>query len=86
MRFHRSAFKHGFSETAIRRVVDHAGVFVDLDPDADPPKVLVIGPDSAGNLVEVIWLDLADDVLVIHAMTLRPLFYDLLPDPEDPTS
>ncbi len=51
-----------------------------------PPKVLVIGPDSAGNLVEVIWLDLSDDVLVIHAMTLRPLFYDLLPAQEDPTS
>lgn len=58
---------------------------VDLEPDADPPKVLAIGPDTAGNLVEVIWLEVADDVnLVIHAMPLRPAFYDLLPQsPED---
>jgi len=33
-----------------------------------------------GNLLEVIWLELANDVqLVIHAMALRPTFYDLLP-------
>ena len=41
---------------------------------------LAIGPDHAGNLLEIIWLELADDVdLVIHAMPLRPTFYDLLP-------
>ena len=86
VRFHRSAFKHGFDEASVLHVVDQAVVVVDLDPHADPPTVLFIGPDSAGNLVEVIWLELADDALVIHAMALRPLFYDLLPAPEDPTS
>lgn len=41
---------------------------------------MAIGPDQAGNLLEVIWLELADDVqLVIHAMALRPTFCDLLP-------
>ncbi len=58
---------------------------VDLEPDADPPKVLAIGPDPAGNLLEVIWLDLAAPELVIHAMDLRLTFYDLLPIGEDPT-
>jgi hypothetical protein len=43
-------------------------------------------PTPAGNLLEVIWLELADDVeLVIHAMDLQPVFYDLLPTREDPT-
>lgn len=57
---------------------------VDLEPDADPPRVLAIGPDAAGNLLEIIWLELADDRrLVIHAMRLRPVFYDLLPGEED---
>ena len=52
---------------------------VDVDPDADPPKLLVIGPDGAGNLLEVVVLTLADDrVLVIHAMPPRA-YYDLLP-------
>jgi hypothetical protein len=35
---------------------------------------------------EVIWLDLADIELVIHAMELRATFYDLLPAGEDPMS
>lgn len=53
---------------------------VDLDPDADPPKQLAIGPDQAGNLLEMIALILADDrILVIHAMPLRSAFLDLLP-------
>ena len=38
------------------------------------------GIDRAGNLLEVIWLELANDAeLVIHAMRLRVAFYDLLP-------
>ena len=86
MEFHRSAFKHGYDEASIGHANDHVFVVFDLDPDADPPKVLAIGPDPAGNLVEVIWLELAGKVeLVIHAMALRPAFYDLLPTGEDPT-
>ncbi len=58
----------------------HSLVIVDMDPDADPPKVLVIGPGLDGQLLEVIFLVLAEDrELVIHAMTLRPTFFELLP-------
>lgn len=54
--------------------------------DTDPthpvlglPRNLVIGPDHAGNLLEINWLGLADDVnLHIHAVLLRPAFDDLL--------
>ena len=47
---------------------------------ADPPKLLVIGPRSDGQLLEVIILSLADDrELVIHAMAVRPTFHYLLP-------
>ena len=36
--------------------------------------------DQAGSLLEIICLELADEViLLIHAMPLRPTFYDLLP-------
>lgn len=80
MEFHRSAFKHGFAEAAFRHAIHHAFTVIDLDPDEDLLKVLAIGPDPAGNFLEVIWLELADDVeLVIHAMALRPYFYELLP-------
>ncbi len=86
VQFHRSAFKHRYDKQAILHALEHALVVVDLDPDADPPKVLAIGPDPAGNLLEVIWLELAEVELVIHAMPLRPVFYDLLPTGEDPTT
>jgi hypothetical protein len=81
---HDSANKHGIDDEAIIHL-DHAITVVDLEPDGDPPKGLAIGPDQSGNLLEVIWLELADDVqLVIHAMALRTTFYDLLsPDAED---
>lgn len=59
-------------------------MIVDLETEADPPKVLAIAPDAAGNLLEIIWLDLADTELVINAMALRTTFYDLLPIGQDP--
>jgi len=36
---------------SILHAVENAIVVVDLDPDADPPRVLAIGPDPAGNLL-----------------------------------
>lgn len=79
-------FKHGYDEPTILHAIEHAIVVVDLEPGADPPKVLAIGPDPAGNLLEVIWLELAEVELVIHAMPLRPVFHNLLPTGEDLTS
>jgi hypothetical protein len=76
---HRVARRHGISDADIRHATDHPLVVVDLEPDGDPPKQLTIGPDQAGNLLEVIVLVLVDDrLLAIHAMPLRSTFYDLL--------
>lgn len=83
MEIHRSARRHGVSDNDVLHAANHALVVVDLDPDGDPPKQLAIGPDSAGNLLEVIVLLLADErLLAIHAMPLRPMFHDLLPGPK----
>ncbi|HXH58295.1 hypothetical protein [Iamia sp.] len=84
MEIHRSARKHGITDAAIEHAVGHAIVVVDLEPDADPPRVLAIGPDGAGNLLEIIWLELPGrSPIVIHAMALRRIFHDLLPNGED---
>jgi hypothetical protein len=81
---HRSARRHGVSDAAIRHATDHPIVVFDLEPDSDPPKQLAIGSDQAGNMLEVIVLILSDDrLLAIHAMPLRPTFYDLLPSGGD---
>lgn len=66
--------------TGLRRVVRATA-----EPDADPPRVLAIGPVPSGNLLEIIWLAFANrSPIVIHAMPLRTVFYDLLPPGEDP--
>ena len=85
MEFHRSAFKHGYDEQTILHALNRSVTVVDLEPTADPPKMLAIGPDHAGNMVEVIWLQLDGTDLVIHAMALRPTFHDLLPKGDDLT-
>ena len=83
MEIHESARKHGVNDDDIWHAIAHAIEVLDLDPDADPPKVLAIGPDTAANLLEVIWLELDDDRdLVIHAMALRTTFSSLLPNQE----
>ena len=80
---HRSAHKHKVADDDIEHAVVHALVIADLDPEADPPRVLAIGPNRVGNLLEIIWLDLPGSHLVIHAMPLRRVFYDLLPTEGD---
>jgi hypothetical protein len=76
---HPAARRHGVHDDDIRHATDHAKVVVDLDPDADPPKQLVIGPDRAGNMLEVIVLALnTDRLLAIHAMPLREKYHELL--------
>jgi hypothetical protein len=64
--------------------VQHALCIVELDPSSDPPKVITIGPDVHGNLLEVSSLELEAVELIIHAMPLRPKFHSLL-RPETPT-
>jgi hypothetical protein len=79
--FHRSAARHGIAANEVLHAIENAIVVIDMDPDADPPKVLVIGPRSDGQLLEVIFLTLAyDRDLVIHAMPLRTAFHNLLPE------
>lgn len=76
--------KHGISRAQITHASIHLVTLADLDPDSDPPKVLIIGPDESGNLLELIALVLEDDeLLIIHGMRLRPQFFPLLPDPTE---
>lgn len=81
MEIHRSARRHHIADDDIEHALANGLVDVALEPEADPPKFLCIGPSRAGTLLEVIWIELADErMLVIHAMKLRPIYYDLLTD------
>ena len=79
MEVHRSALKHGLDNVRITHALAHLLVTFDLAPDADPPRVLGIGVDPSGNFLELVWLELDDSDLLIHAMLLRRKYFDLLP-------
>lgn len=74
MEIHSSAYRHGLTDEDIQHAWDNALAIYDIDTDHEPTKSLCIGPDTAGNLLELLYLQLADDELIIHAMPLRPVF------------
>lgn len=74
MEIHSSAYRHGLDDEQIGHDWEHALGFYGIDPDDDPPNGLCIGPDPAGNLLELLYLQLDDEDLIIHAMALRPVF------------
>jgi hypothetical protein len=79
---HRAARRHGIADQDILHAVEHALVGYALEEGEDEPRrTLLLGPDRAGNLLEVVVLELDDGLrLAIHAMRMRPGYTDLLPE------
>ena len=76
---HKSARKHRVSDEAIAHAYDNALARLDYDPDEDPPRYAVVGPDVAGNMLElVVIVGDGDRHIVIHAMNARPNFVAFL--------
>jgi len=74
---HDSARKHGVADEDVIHAVDHALVIEDAGED--PDRWLVIGPDRAGNFLEVVVMTTAESSqLAIHAMPMRARFRRLL--------
>ena len=74
VRIHKSAYRHGLTDEEILHGWDNAMGFYDIDIEPEPTKSLCIGPDRAGNLLEILYLQADKADLVIHAMPLRPIF------------
>lgn len=70
-----SAHKHGVADEDITHAVRNP-----MRLTAGEGRALVIGPDRAGRLLEVVVLDDDPDEepVIIHAMALRPKFRDYL--------
>lgn len=49
------------------------------DIGEDPVRYLVLGPDRAGNLLELVVLDRPQGPALIHAMAMRTQYRSLLP-------
>ena len=55
-----------------------------MGDDESPLRTLVLGPDRAGNMVEVIVLHFDDGrEMAIHAMPMRSRYSGLLPRPQE---
>ena len=81
MEIHPAARKHGVPDDDIRHAVEQALVGYALEQgEGEPRRTLLLGPDRAGNLLEIVVLELDDgDRIAIHAMRMRPSYTDLLP-------
>ena len=79
MEIHRSARKHGVANADIRHAVAHQ--LRQRDVSNEPPwRVLYLGPDRAGNLLEVVVIERDDGTeLAIHAMKMQHKYEYLLP-------
>ncbi len=77
MEIHPSARRHGIADDDILHAIEHSLVVDDLGED--PDRWLVIGPDRATNLLEVIVLITVEgEEMIIHAMPLRATYRKLL--------
>lgn len=76
VRIHPSARKHGVADDDIRHAID---ALVIEDIGEDPDRWLVLGPDRAANVLEVVVLTTVEGTqLAIHAMSMRPIYEPLL--------
>jgi hypothetical protein len=81
MDVHDSARKHGIADAGIARAITHHLYAGDIAENEGPPwRVLYLGPDHAGNLLEVVAVERDDGTeLAIHAMRMRKRYEPLLP-------
>ncbi|CAM3934509.1 hypothetical protein MYSE111917_01170 [Mycobacterium senriense] len=80
LRIEKTALKHGCSREAISHAYDLYQYEDVIDPDSEPPKILTIGPDAAGNILELVGGEQSNgDHKVWHAMKCRPQYLALLP-------
>ena len=79
LQIHETALKHDVSELDIRHACTNSSDIFELDQESYEIKILIIGPDSAGNLLEVIGLEIDNQsLLIIHAMKIRKSVMNLL--------
>jgi uncharacterized DUF497 family protein len=75
VRYLESALKHGVTVEDIAHVLRLPLRLAALDES----RTLILGPDQAGRLLEIVAADVdGDDPRVIHAMPIRPKFHHYL--------
>ncbi len=75
-----SSRRHGIDDEDIQHAIEQALVIEEVAED--PVRYLLLGPDRAGNLLELVVLDRPQGPAVIHAMKMREKYRRLLPGSE----
>lgn len=73
----QSARKHGFSDADIVHAYEHAIRYVEYEYNGED-RLLVIGADPNGRLLELVAVPGDSPNRIIHADELRTKFYDYL--------
>lgn len=77
MRVTDSAFKHGIAEADILHAYANAVRLVEVEQHGED-RLIVIGPDRAGNWLEMVAMPADEADRIIPADRLRPKFYEFL--------
>lgn len=77
MRVTASAFKHGIAEEDILHAYNNAVRLIEIEQHGED-RLIVIGPDRAGNWLELVAMPADDADRIIHADRLRPKFFEFL--------
>jgi len=72
-----SALKHGIDEADIGHAWTNAIRLVEYDYEGED-RLLVIGPDRHGRMLELVAVPVGEPTRIIHADRLRPKFFDYL--------
>ena len=78
-----SGLRHGVTTASIEHACHHP-LKISTAFETDSEKVLVLGPDLAGNIIEVIGVFENENCYVVfHAMRARPKYLALLDQPKE---
>jgi uncharacterized DUF497 family protein len=73
----QSASKHGVNDADIVHAYENAIRIVEYEYNGED-RVLVIGADRTGRLLELVAVPVGEPNRIIHADALRPKFYEYL--------
>jgi uncharacterized DUF497 family protein len=73
---HSSARRHGVADEDMVHAIEYA--VATEDAGDDPDRWLAVGPDRAGNFLEVVVIVVERQEMIIHAMPMRAKYRRLL--------